>query len=293
MLYLRDMSDTSFPRSFSHSLSRFLPARLQPSRPLVPVIRLSGAIGIGTPMRPALTLASCAHALDQAFGISRAKEVAIIVDSPGGSPVQSHLIFQRIRQLAEEKERRVTVFVEDVAASGGYMIACAGDEIVADPSSIIGSIGVVSAGFGFTGLIEKIGVERRVHTSGDNKMMLDPFQPEKAEDIKRLKAIQKDVHEDFIALVRNRRGTVLDEGEKALFSGAFWTGRKARLLGLIDRLGDLRGVMRERYGDKVILLPVGQKRGLSLRRFLPGRTSLAEDALLAAEVRALWARYGL
>jgi signal peptide peptidase SppA len=291
------MANTSFRNDLARWLSPVLPKHMRPGTPLVPVVRLSGAIGMGTPLKPALTLATAAPLLERAFRIDRAREVAIIVNSPGGAPVQSHLIHRRIRALAEQYERKVTVFVEDVAASGGYMIACAGDEIIADASSIVGSIGVVSAGFGFTGLIEKLGVERRLHTSGQSKAILDPFQPEKAEDIERLKAIQKDVHEDFIALVKERRSGALDGADGTLFSGAFWTGRQALDLGIIDRLGEIRTVMHERYGDEVVLKPIGASRGLMFRRMTPRDgglvAGLADEALTSLETRALWSRFGL
>ncbi len=278
-------------------LSRIVPARFRSDVPLVPVVRLAGAIGIGSPLRPALTLASAAPLLERAFRLKRAREVAVVVNSPGGSPVQSHLIFRRIRQLAAEKDKHVTVFVEDVAASGGYMIACAGDEIVADPSSIVGSIGVVSASFGFTELIEKIGIERRVHTAGERKVMLDPFRPEREEDVERLKALQRDVHAMFKDLVRDRRGAAIAAHGDSLFTGEFWSGTAGLGLGLVDRIGDLRSVMHERYGAKVKLLPVQPQRGFLLRRMTPGgaswSTGLADEALAAVEARALWARFGL
>ncbi|GGE35511.1 peptidase S49 [Agaricicola taiwanensis] len=291
------MADTSLRDDFARWLSPVLPKHMRPGVPVVPVVRLTGAIGMGTPLKPALTLASAAPLLEKAFAIKRAKEVAIIVNSPGGAPVQSHLIHRRIRSLAQQHGRKVTVFVEDVAASGGYMIACAGDEIIADPSSIVGSIGVVSAGFGFTGLIDKLGVERRVHTSGQSKVILDPFQPEKAEDVERLKTIQKDVHEDFIALVKERRSGALDGVDGLLFSGAFWTGRQGLDLGIVDRLGELRTVMRERYGDDVVLKLIGASRGLMLRRMTPRDgglgAGLADEVLTSLEARALWSRFGL
>lgn len=235
--------------------------------------------------------------------------VALSVNSPGGSPVQSRLIFQRIRQLAEKNKKRVLVFVEDVAASGGYMIAIAGDEIIADESSIVGSIGVVSAGFGFTQAIEKLGVERRVYTSGKNKSMLDPFKPEKKSDIDHLKSLQAEIHTIFIDLVKEARGAQLsDDGD--LFTGMFWTGARARELGLVDTCGQMGEVIRERYGDKVELQLVQAKRGL-FGRSQPGigvvetkdgfagalgagmAAGLPGALLDATEERALWSRFGL
>jgi serine protease SohB len=229
------------------------------------------------------------------------RAVALSINSPGGAAVQSHLIYRRIRALADEKKVPVIAFTEDVAASGGYMIACAADEIIADASSIVGSIGVVGGAFGFNKLIEKIGIERRLYTSGENKAMLDPFLPEKSEDVTKLKAIQTEIHESFIALVKARRGAKLDSRESALFSGEYWTGQRGRELGLVDALGDLRNVLRERYGDKV-RTPLIAERGLFGRR-VPGvsrgfeqlwnGTSFADDMVATLEARALWSRYGL
>ncbi|HVI30315.1 S49 family peptidase [Hansschlegelia sp.] len=272
-----------------------LPERLRSERPVVPVVRLHGAIGMGGPLRQSVTMAGVAAALDKAFAVPGTKEVALIVNSPGGSPVQSHLIHQRIRALSREKEIGVAAFVEDVAASGGYMIACAADEIVADPSSIVGSIGVVSSGFGFDRAIERLGIDRRLYASGRNKAILDPFQPEKAEDVERLKELQREVHDHFIELVKERRGAALSD-HPDMFTGAFWSGAAALDLGLVDRLGDLRTTMRERWGDKVELKPVTPKAPLLKR--LSGRgegvgVGLAEEALAALEARALWGRFGL
>ncbi len=280
-------------------LRGLLPAKWHESHPLVPVLRLTGPIGMATPLRPGLSLSALAGPLEAAFKISRAVAVAVVVNSPGGSPVQSHLIFQRIRALAEEHGKPVFVFIEDVGASGGYMIAAAGDEIVVDPSSIVGSIGVVAATFGFDKAIEKIGVERRVYTAGDRKVALDPFQPEKPEDVKRLKTLQKDVHAMFIDLVKSRRGAALKGSDKLLFSGEFWSGTKAVELGLADRLGDLKGVMKERYGDKVRLVPISTQRGGLLGRLRlsaspeAGAVPFADDIVSAIEARALWSRFGL
>ncbi len=226
--------------------------------------------------------------------------MALIINSPGGGAAQSHLIHQRIRQWAQEKDRKVVAFIEDVGASGGYMLACAADEIYANPSSIVGSIGVVSAGFGFTGLIEKLGVERRVHAAGSSKAMLDPFRPEREEDVARLKLIQDDIHRMFIDLVKTRRGERLKGADEELFNGAFWSGGKALDLGLVDGLSDVRGEMRRRFGEDVQLrLIAPPARGGLLRFLLPrgeaGSPSLVDaDRLIGAiEERALWSRYGL
>jgi signal peptide peptidase SppA len=285
--------------------SRFDPRGWLNRSPVVPVVRLSGAIGAVTPLRPGLTLAALAGPLQRAFSVKNARAVAISINSPGGSAVQSRLIYQRIRALADEKELPVYVFCEDVAASGGYMLALAGEEIYADPGSIIGSIGVVSAGFGFDRLIEKMGVERRVYTAGKNKMILDPFLPEKAEDVKRIKGLQNEVHKVFIDMVRQARGDKLKGTDAKLFNGDFWSGQTALELGLIDGLGELRTVMREKFGEDVKLKLVSADKGW-LRRRLSGirraRTpeapiampsSWAEELISAAEARSLWARFGL
>lgn len=266
--------------------------------PVVPVVRLTGAIGFSTPLKPGLTLASSAKLLDRAFAMKNAKAVALIINSPGGSPVQSHLIYKRIRLLAAEKKKKVIAFVEDVAASGGYMIACAADEIVGDPSSIVGSIGVISASFGFDKAIKKLGIERRVYTAGEHKMSLDPFQPEKPDEIQRLKALQKDIHAMFIDLVKKSRGKKLHGPEKTLFSGEFWVGEQALQYGLIDKLGDMKSVLRERYG-KNVETPLIAPPSSWLSRKTPGvsadflEADWAGTLISAVETRSLWARYGL
>lgn len=277
-------------------------------RPVVPVLRFVGPIGMATPLRPGLSLATVAAAIEKAFTSSKLPTVAILINSPGGSPVQSHLIFKRIRQLALEHDKRVYVFCEDVAASGGYFLALAGDEIYADPSSIVGSIGVISAGFGFDKAIDKLGIERRVYTAGATKSILDPFKPERAEDVKRLKSIQQDVHDSFIAVVKERRGSRLATTDEEIFSGAFWAGPKAMQLGLIDGIADVRTKMRELHGDKVGLrvMPIGGGGLLSRLRRAPGFSlggmaempltlgaSLPGDVISALEARSLWSRFGL
>jgi serine protease SohB len=281
-------------------LRTLLPPPFRTAFDVVPVVRLAGAIGVVTPLRPGLMLASLARTLERAFGMRNARAVALIINSPGGSPSQSNLIFRRIRQLAEEKNIPVLVFIEDVGASGGYMLACAGDEIICDQYSIVGSIGVVGGSFGFPGLMEKLGIERRVYAAGERKVMLDPFQPEKPEDVERLKAIQKDIHGHFIALVKERRAGKLKGNDDLLFSGEFWTAQKAVELGLADRIGDLRSALRERYGQQVRMPLIEAERSFFGRR-LQGvgldifgeRASLAEDLLSSLETRALWSRYGL
>lgn len=280
------------------AIARLIPKRFRKEGIVIPVVRLNGMImASGGPLRQTLSLAGVAPVLEKAFTLKGSPAVALSINSPGGSPVQSRLIFQRIRDLAAENGRDVIVFCEDVAASGGYMIACAGDEIVADPSSIVGSIGVVSGGFGFVELLGKLGIERRVHTAGQNKAILDPFRPERDEDIEHLKALQLEVHETFIDLVKARRGAKLVD-DPALFTGLFWSGRKAATLGLVDRVGDLRGVLRERYGPKVKPVTIQAKRSLFGARprglGIAGEAAAAAGGLAAAaQERALWARYGL
>ena len=257
-------------RSFLSSFRRLLPKRWRERTPIVPVVRLSGTIGFSTPLRPGMTLAGSARVLERAFKVRHAKAVAIVINSPGGSAAQSHLIYKRIRSLAAEHKRPVIAFVEDVAASGGYMIACAADEIVVDPNSIVGSIGVVAAGFGFDKLIQRYGVERRVYTAGERKVMLDPFKPERPEDVKRLEALQKEIHAGFIDLVKKSRGKRLKGADKTLFTGEFWIGGQAIKLGLADEVGDLRTVLRERFGKKV-QMPLIRRRAAGSPGVRPGR----------------------
>jgi len=284
------------------ALRPILPKRLR-GLPVVPVVRLAGAIGFSTPLKPGLTLATVARALERAFNMRTARAVALLINSPGGSPVQSHLIYRRIRQLAAESARPVIAFAEDVAASGGYMIACAADEIFCDPSSIVGSIGVVGGSFGFPKLMDKLGVERRLYTSGEHKAMLDPFLPENPQDVERLKALQRDIHQEFIDLVKRSRGARLKGPEKTLFSGEYWTGGKAIEFGLADGIGDVRATLRARFGDDVVTPLVAPARGWFGRvqpairpsdiAGLPRAADFAEEIISALEARALWARYGL
>ena len=275
------------------------------SNPVVPVLRLAGAIGMSTPLRPGLSISTLSNAIEKAFSMSKVPSVALLVNSPGGSPVQSNLILKRIRQLAEEKDKKVYVFCEDVAASGGYYIALAGDEIYADTSSIVGSIGVISAGFGFEKAIEKLGVERRVYTAGTSKSMLDPFRPEDPADVARLKQVQQDVHDAFIGVVKDRRAGKLMGHDDDLFNGSFWSAPKALDLGLIDGVSDVRTKMRELHGDKVRLKVVPISSGGLLSRLrrasidgyrvpvgLSGG-SLTDDLISTVEARALWSRFGL
>jgi signal peptide peptidase SppA len=285
-------------------LMEYVPARLRRGVAVVPVVRLSGVIGAVTPLRPGMSLTGVAKTLERAFAIKNAKAVALMINSPGGSPVQSRQIYLRIRQLAAEKKLPVLVFVEDVAASGGYMIACAGDEIFCDPSSILGSIGVVGGAFGFQDLIKKIGVERRLYTAGEHKAMLDPFLPENPEDVARVKALQREIHAIFIALVKQSRGGRLKGADQVLFTGEYWAGETSVSLGLADAIGDLRSTLRARYGDKV-LTPViapatGMLSNLLGRRSagagtltsLDGIAGLPDELISALETRAIWAKFG-
>ncbi len=285
-------------------LAEWIPARLRRGTAVVPVVRLSGLIGAVTPLRPGMSLAGLARTLERAFAMKHASAVALVINSPGGSPVQSRQIYLRIRQLATEKKLPVLVFVEDVAASGGYMIACAGDEIFCDPSSILGSIGVVGGSFGFQELIRKVGVERRLYTAGEHKAMLDPFLPENPDDVARIKALQREIHAIFISLVKQSRGSRLKGADDVLFTGEYWAGETSVSLGLADAIGDLRSTLRARYGDKV-LTPViapatGLLSGLWGRKSagagalsqLDGFTGLPEELISALETRAIWAKFG-
>jgi len=280
-------------------LLKFLPVeRLRNPPPVVAVLRLDGVIG-PRQWRTAMSLASHAAALERAFAISRLSGVALAINSPGGSPVQSSLLFRRIRQLAEEKGVPVFAFAEDVAASGGYWLALAGDEIYAEEASLLGSIGVVSGGFGVARLIDRLGIERRLHTAGERKSLLDPFLPEDPADVARLSELQQDIHETFKAHVRRRRLGKIDADDETLFSGEVLTGRKALARGLIDGIGDLRSVMRARFGDNVRLVPIATER--RRRWWMPRPRRFVErdlwtpvaDAIGWLEARALWARFGL
>ncbi|WP_373502589.1 S49 family peptidase [Aestuariivirga sp.] len=274
---------------------RFVPLRFRKSVPVVNHVALHGAIGMGSPLRPALTFKSANGVLERAFARKGIAAVAITINSPGGSPVQSALIHARIRELADEHKVPVLIFCEDVAASGGYWLACAGDEIYADGSSIIGSIGVVSAGFGFVEAINKLGIERRVHTSGESKSMLDPFKPEKQEDVDHLLSLQADVHQSFKDLVKGRRGAKLADNDGELFSGAFWSGRQALARGLVDGIGHLHQVLKQKFGDKVVIRNVSAPQGWGLKRLGFGAQApdFAASAIDAIETRAIWARFGL
>jgi signal peptide peptidase SppA len=259
--------------------------------PVVPVVRLHGVIAADT--RPGrLNINNVAPLLDRAFALKAAPAVAIVINSPGGSPVQSRLIFKRIRDLADKNNKPVLVFVEDAAASGGYFIAVAGDEIIVDPSSIVGSIGVIAATFGFVDAIEKLGITRRVYTAGKNKSTLDPFLPEKREDVERIKTFELDVHNVFIDVVKMRRGARL-KGEDDLFTGEWWTGVRGVELGLADAVGDLYETLHQRYGEAVRMKVIAPKRPLFGLPRIGLSAGLVGDAAAAIEDRAVWARFGL
>jgi len=260
---------------------------------VVPVVRLQGVIAADQ-RQGRINIAGVAPLLKRAFEMKSAPAVAIIVNSPGGSPVQSRLISKRIRDLADEHGKPVLVFVEDAAASGGYFIAVAGDEIFVDPSSIVGSVGVIMAGFGFVGTLDKLGVERRVYTAGRNKSTLDPFLPEKAEEVERIKMFELEIHQVFIDHVKARRGDRLKASDDTLFTGEWWTGQRGVELGLVDAVGDLHEVLRTRFGDKVELKLIEAKKGLfNLPRFGFSAQGLAADLTASVEDRASWARFGL
>jgi signal peptide peptidase SppA len=293
------------PNELLAKLLQYVPEKWRPASVVVPVVRLSGVIGAVTPLRPGMSLAGVAKVLDRAFATRNAKAVALVINSPGGSPVQSRQIYLRIRQLAAEKNIPVLAFVEDVAASGGYMLACAADEIYCDPSSILGSIGVVGGTFGFQELFKKIGVERRLYTAGEHKAMLDPFLPENPDDVARIKALQREIHALFISLVKDSRGPRLKGPEDVLFSGEYWAGATSVSYGIADGIGDLRSTLRARFGDKVKMPVIAQPAGM-LSSLLgrksggaeallssPGIADLPDAMISALETRAIWAKYGI
>ncbi|HTO29501.1 MAG TPA: S49 family peptidase [Devosia sp.] len=280
------MADVTTPKR------NWLQRLLGRGRITIPVVRLHGVIA-AEQRQGRLNIATVAPLLERAFAIKAAPVVAIIVNSPGGSPVQSRLIAKRIRDLADEHHKPVLVFVEDAAASGGYFIAVAGDEIIVDPSSIVGSIGVIMAGFGFVGALDKLGIERRVHTAGNNKSTLDPFLPEKKSDIERIKQFETDIHNVFIDVVKSRRGARLKGADDVLFTGEWWTGIRGVELGLVDAIGDLHETLHTRYGPYLNLKVIEPRRnwfGLPRIGFAAG---LSGDIAATIEDRAAWARFGL
>ncbi len=259
---------------------------------IVPHIKLSGVIGNVGKFKQGIDFSGQEEIISKAFSLKKATCVAITINSPGGSPVQSHLIYNFIRHQANKNKKKVIVFAEDVAASGGYLIACAGDEIYANSSSIIGSIGVIYSSFGFTELIKKIGIERRVHTAGKNKSTLDPFLEEKKEDIERLKNIQLDLHEDFINIVEKSRGAKLKKSEIELFSGEFWSGKKAKDLGLVDELGDSHKILREKFGEDVVIKKFEKPKSW-LSKKLSSSHSRIDQFTNILEEKSVWQKYGL
>ncbi len=275
--------------------------RWREPRTVIAVLPLVGVIGGMGPLRRGLSLLSLSSRIEKAFKFKGLAGVALAVNSPGGSPVQSALISKRIRDLAEEKDIPVYAFIEDVGASGGYWLACAADQIYAQSTSIVGSIGVVSGGFGFVEMISKLGIERRLHSAGEKKVMLDPFSPEKPSHVKHLKNLQSEMHEEFKKMVRERRAGKLKGEEKELFSGTFWTGQKAMEMGLIDDLGDLREVMQRLHGEKVKIRIIDERRSW-WRQFFSAKFNVADGnsgyeytgSLIAAiEDRMIWNRFGL
>ena len=261
---------------------------------VIPHVRLTGVIGAAGKFKQGIDLAGQKDILKKAFSFKKAKHVAISINSPGGSPVQSHLIFSYIRQLADKNGIKVLIFAEDVAASGGYLISCAGDEIYANSSSIIGSIGVISASFGFKDLIKKIGIERRVYTAGKNKSTLDPFVDEKEDDVKRLKNIQLELHADFIKVVQNSRGSKIKDPEKNnIFTGEFWTGSSALKLGLIDGIGNADQILKEKFGDKAIIKNFEKQKSFIAKKLSSKIQDPVGSIANILEEKSMWQKFGL
>ncbi|MDB9784358.1 S49 family peptidase [Pelagibacteraceae bacterium] len=261
---------------------------------VIPHVRLTGVIGSAGKFKQGMDLAGQQEILKKAFSLKKIKHVAISINSPGGSPVQSHLIYSYIRQLADKKKIKVLIFAEDVAASGGYLISCAGDEIYANSSSIIGSIGVISASFGFKELIKKIGIERRVYTAGKNKSTLDPFTDEKQEDINRLKSIQLELHADFIKVVEESRGSKLKDPEKNnIFTGEFWTGSAALKLGLIDGIGNADQILKVKFGDKVVIKKFEKQKGFIAKKLSSSIQDPVEKLINLLDEKSMWQKFGL
>jgi signal peptide peptidase SppA len=261
---------------------------------VIPHIRLTGVIGAAGKFKQGIDLAGQREILKKPFSFKKVKHVAISINSPGGSPVQSHLIYSYIKQLASKNNIKVLIFAEDVAASGGYLISCAGDEIYANSSSIIGSIGVISASFGFKDLIKKIGIERRVYTAGKNKSTLDPFTEEKEEDIKRLKQIQLELHADFIKVVETSRKNKLKDPEKNnIFTGEFWTGASALKLGLVDGIGNADQILKEKFGEKVIIKNFEKQKGFIAKKLSSSIKDPISSFVNVLEEKSIWQKFGL
>jgi len=261
---------------------------------IIPHIRLTGVIGSAGRFKQGIDFSGQQEIIKKAFSFKKAKSIAISINSPGGSPVQSHLIHDYIRQLAKKNKKKVIVFAEDVAASGGYLIACAGDEIYANSSSIVGSIGVISASFGFQDAIKKIGVERRVYTAGKNKSTLDPFKEEKEEDIERIKKLQLELHSDFIEVVKKSRGAKLKDPEKNnTFTGEFWSGSASIKLGLIDGIGNAEQILREKFGEDIVIKKLEKQKSFIAKKLSSSIDNQIDNIASVIEERALWQKFGL
>jgi len=261
---------------------------------IIPHIRLTGVIGSAGRFKQGIDFSGQQEIIKKAFSFKKAKSIAISINSPGGSPVQSHLIHDYIRQLAKKNKKKVIVFAEDVAASGGYLIACAGDEIYANSSSIVGSIGVISASFGFQNAIKKIGVERRVYTAGKNKSTLDPFKEEKEEDIERIKKLQLELHSDFIEVVKKSRGAKLKDPEKNnTFTGEFWSGSASIKLGLIDGIGNAEQILREKFGEDIVIKKLEKQKSFIAKKLSSSIDNQIDNIASVIEERALWQKFGL
>jgi len=261
---------------------------------IIPHIRLTGVIGSAGRFKQGIDFSGQQEIIKKAFSFKKAKNIAISINSPGGSPVQSHLIHDYIKQLAKKNKKKVIVFAEDVAASGGYLIACAGDEIYANSSSIVGSIGVISASFGFQDAIKKIGVERRVYTAGKNKSTLDPFKEEKEDDIQRIKKLQLELHSDFIEVVKKSRGPKLKDPEKNnTFTGEFWSGSASMKLGLIDGIGNAEQILREKFGEDIVIKKLEKQKSFIAKKLSSSIDSQIDNIVSVIEERALWQKFGL
>ncbi|MDA9698399.1 S49 family peptidase [Candidatus Pelagibacter sp.] len=261
---------------------------------VIPHIRLTGVIGSAGRFKQGIDFAGQQEIIKKAFSFKKAEIIAISINSPGGSPVQSHLIHDYIRQLAKKNKKKVIIFAEDVAASGGYLIACAGDEIYANSSSIIGSIGVISASFGFQDAIKKIGIQRRVYTAGKNKSTLDPFKEEKQEDIERIKKLQLELHSDFINLVKkSRRDKLVDPEKNNIFTGEFWSGSASLKLGLIDGIGNAEQILREKFGENISIKKLEKPKSFLAKKLSSSLDSQVDNIANIIEERALWQKFGL
>ena len=267
---------------------------------IVPVVYMSGIIGNVGALKNGITISSTQDLLEKAFKIKNSAAVALIINSPGGSPTQSSLIYKRIKKLAKKNKTKVIFFVEDVAASGGYYIACAGDEIYVDENSIVGSIGVIYTSFGFDKLIKKYGIERRIFTTGKYKSILDSFQKQKLSDVKKLKSIQSEIFKNFKEVVLKSSGKKINIQNKNIFSGSFWAGKEAVKLGLVDGVGDLNTIMEKKFGEKIKYIPIKPKKSFlkgvlsrsSYFKDLVDTKETISDMMEYMESRNIWGRYG-